>query len=139
MTVGVLGAGQLGRMLALAGYPLGLRFLFLDRSGLPTAPGDQVGPAVRRASPPGAARELGRSEVVTFDWENVPVETSRRWRTRTASPAAARALAVAAQDRLHEKTAFQRAGHPDREVRGGGFDAADLRARARRRWACPAC
>ena len=31
MTVGIVGAGQLGRMLALAGYPLGLDFLFLDR------------------------------------------------------------------------------------------------------------
>ena len=30
MIVGVLGGGQLGRMLALAGYPLGLRFRFLD-------------------------------------------------------------------------------------------------------------
>jgi 5-(carboxyamino)imidazole ribonucleotide synthase len=30
--VGIVGAGQLGRMLALAGYPLGLRCLFLDRS-----------------------------------------------------------------------------------------------------------
>ena len=33
MTVGIVGAGQLGRMLALAGYPLGLDFLFLDRHG----------------------------------------------------------------------------------------------------------
>ena len=32
MTIGIVGAGQLGRMLALAGYPLGLDFLFLDRS-----------------------------------------------------------------------------------------------------------
>ena len=29
-SIGILGAGQLGRMLALAGYPLGLRFRFLD-------------------------------------------------------------------------------------------------------------
>ena len=29
-TIGILGAGQLGRMLALAGYPLGLRFRFMD-------------------------------------------------------------------------------------------------------------
>jgi 5-(carboxyamino)imidazole ribonucleotide synthase len=36
MTIGVLGGGQLGRMLALAGYPLGLRFCFLDPS--PQAP-----------------------------------------------------------------------------------------------------
>ena len=31
MTVGIVGAGQLGRMMALAGYPLGLDFLFLDK------------------------------------------------------------------------------------------------------------
>ena len=30
MRIGVLGGGQLGRMLALAGLPLGLRFRFLD-------------------------------------------------------------------------------------------------------------
>ena len=35
-TIGILGAGQLGRMLALAGYPLGLRFRFLDPA--PDAP-----------------------------------------------------------------------------------------------------
>ncbi len=29
-TIGILGAGQLGRMLALAGYPLGMSFRFLD-------------------------------------------------------------------------------------------------------------
>ena len=32
MTIGIVGAGQLGQMLALAGYPLGLDFLFFDRS-----------------------------------------------------------------------------------------------------------
>ena len=36
MKIGVLGGGQLGRMLALAGYPLGLRFRFLDPA--PEAP-----------------------------------------------------------------------------------------------------
>ena len=30
MRIGILGAGQLGRMLALSGYPLGLSFVFLD-------------------------------------------------------------------------------------------------------------
>lgn len=35
--IGVLGAGQLGRMLALAGYPLGNRFTFLDTTGNPSA------------------------------------------------------------------------------------------------------
>ena len=43
MKVGIIGAGQLGRMLALAGYPLGQRFVFVDKSE--EAPGGQVGAA----------------------------------------------------------------------------------------------
>ena len=55
MTIGVLGAGQLGRMMALAGYPLGLDFLFLDREpGTPVAPGGAL--AVRQFHRPRAAR-----------------------------------------------------------------------------------
>ena len=42
MTVGIVGAGQLGRMMALAGYPLGLDFLFLDKDA--DTPGGQVAP-----------------------------------------------------------------------------------------------
>ena len=74
MTVGIIGAGQLGRMMALAGYPLGLDFRFLDRST--DTPGGQVAPLLagdftdRRL-----LRRLARgASVVTFDWENVPVE-----------------------------------------------------------------
>jgi len=72
MTVGIVGAGQLGRMLALAGYPLGLDFLCLDRRARRP-----------RAGRPAAARRLHdhrlltrlarRCEVLTFDWENVAV------------------------------------------------------------------
>src|ERR1044071_4101691 len=40
MKIGVLGGGQLGRMLALAGYPLGLRFRFLDPA--PEAPVEEL-------------------------------------------------------------------------------------------------
>ena len=40
--IGIVGAGQLGRMMALAGYPLGLEFLFLDRDA--RTPGGQVAP-----------------------------------------------------------------------------------------------
>jgi len=47
MKIGIIGAGQLGRMLALAGYPLGLRFVFLDQSL--DAPGAQVGSIVTGA------------------------------------------------------------------------------------------
>jgi 5-(carboxyamino)imidazole ribonucleotide synthase len=47
MKIGIIGAGQLGRMLALAGYPLGLRFVFLDQSS--DAPGGQVGKIIAGA------------------------------------------------------------------------------------------
>ena len=88
MTVGVLGAGQLGRMLALAGYPLGLDFLFLDRE--PGTPSHQVAPSLFGSfTDPALLDEIAsRSEVVTFDWENVPAEALERLaqRTRIAPP-----------------------------------------------------
>ena len=46
--VGIVGAGQLGRMLALAGYPLGIRCMFLDRSA--AAPAAQVAPILTGSS-----------------------------------------------------------------------------------------
>ncbi len=114
MTVGVIGAGQLGRMMALAGYPLGLDFLFLDaQAGTPSA---QVAPSlVGGFTDPALLDELARrSEVVTFDWENVPAEALERIapRTRIAPPAAALATA---QDRLLEKQLFRRLGIPTNE------------------------
>jgi 5-(carboxyamino)imidazole ribonucleotide synthase len=106
VTVGIVGAGQLGRMLALAGYPLGLDFLFLDRSA--DTPGGQVAPILcgeftdRRL-----LRKLAsRTDVVTFDWENVSVDALRSLSgARICPPVAALA---ASQDRLSEKKLFER-------------------------------
>ena len=92
MKLGIVGAGQLGRMMALAGYPLGLEFLFLDRDA--RTPGGQVGPILEGAlTDRGLLGQLSeRCDVVTFDWENIPVEaleaSSRKGAHR---PAAARA------------------------------------------------
>jgi len=103
--VGIVGAGQLGRMLALAGYPLGVRCLFLDRSA--DAPGAQVAP-ILVGDLEDAARltELAeRNDVVTFDWENIsgsalaPLEKL----TKIRPP---RAALEASQDRLLEKALF---------------------------------
>ena len=109
MTVGIVGAGQLGRMLALAGYPLGLDFLFLDRSSdVPAAPLAPllVGEFTDRALLRRLAR---RSEVLSFDWENISVTAlraaTRGLRTRISPPL--RALATG-QDRLAEKRLFER-------------------------------
>lgn len=105
MTVGIVGGGQLARMMALAGYPLGLDFLSLD--GDARTPAAQVAPALCGSfTDPQLLDELARrSEVVTFDWENVPLEALDRiaGQARIAPP---RAALAAAQDRLHEKTLF---------------------------------
>jgi 5-(carboxyamino)imidazole ribonucleotide synthase len=111
MTVGIVGAGQLGRMMALAGYPLGLDFLVLDKDA--GTPGGQVAPLL---AGPLTDRDLlgqlsSRCEVVTFDWENIPVEALENLpgAARIAPPL--RALA-AAQDRLSEKRTFELLGIP---------------------------
>jgi 5-(carboxyamino)imidazole ribonucleotide synthase len=109
MTVGIVGAGQLGRMLALAGYPLGLDFLCLDPSR--DAPAGQVAPQLTGAFTD--RRLLGtlarRCEVVTFDWENVSVASlaavQRAHRARICPPVAALATG---QDRVAEKKLFER-------------------------------
>jgi 5-(carboxyamino)imidazole ribonucleotide synthase len=111
MTVGIVGAGQLGRMMALAGYPLGLEFLFLDKDA--RTPGGQVAPLLAgELSDRALLGELSsRCEVVTFDWENVPVDALENLpgAARIAPPL--RALA-AAQDRLSEKRTFELLGIP---------------------------
>ncbi len=111
MTIGIVGAGQLGCMLALAGYPLGLDFLFLDRDA--RTPGGQVGPILTGELTD--ARLLGelsrRCEVVTFDWENIPVEALESLPGKARIHPPLRALA-AAQDRLAEKRTFELLGIP---------------------------
>ncbi|HXR18606.1 MAG TPA: 5-(carboxyamino)imidazole ribonucleotide synthase [Steroidobacteraceae bacterium] len=109
MSIGVVGAGQLGAMLGLAGIPLGLDFLFLDRSA--DTPAGRFAPVLTGDfADQSLLRQLAeRSEVITFDWENISVEAlrsaTRSTRTRIAPPL--RALA-AAQDRLVEKRTFER-------------------------------
>lgn len=106
MRVGIIGAGQLGRMLALAGYPLGLRFVFLDQST--DAPGAQVGRIIPGAfDDPAQLAALAREvDVITFDVENVPVDAVQAIAaTKPFLPPPA-ALG-ASQDRLQEKTLFR--------------------------------
>jgi len=122
MKIGIIGAGQLGRMLALAGYPLGLRFVFVDQSA--DAPGGQVGAIITGGFDDlGALNQLADcTDVITFDVENVPVEAVREIaaRTRFLPPVAA---LESAQDRLVEKTLFGELGIPTPR-----FEAVDDRA-----------
>jgi 5-(carboxyamino)imidazole ribonucleotide synthase len=130
MTVGVVGGGQLGRMLALAGYPLGLDFLFLDPSR--EAPAGRVAPVVHgEFTDPQLLQWLSREcEVLTFDWENLPAGALRKHargaaRARICPPVAA--LAVA-QDRVAEKRLFERLGIPTTRWRAVGSRPALARA-----------
>jgi 5-(carboxyamino)imidazole ribonucleotide synthase len=109
MTVGIVGAGQLGRMLALAGYPLGVDFLFLDPA---EAPNDaQLTPVLKSAFSDGDALDAlaSRCEVVTIDWENVPVAALRKLGQATRVSPSPAAIA-AAQDRVSEKRLFEKLG-----------------------------
>ncbi len=99
--VACIGGGQLGRMLGLAGIPLGLRFRFLDPS--PDAPAGQVGELLVGAfdDPAALARLADGADVVTYEFENVPVEAAR------AVGALPSPLALElGQDRLVEKELF---------------------------------
>ncbi len=103
--VGCIGGGQLGRMLALAGARLGVRFRFLDPA--PDACAGQVGELV--VGPYGDPELLDRlangTDVVTYEFENVPVEAAQR----VGAIPDARALEVG-QDRLVEKELFRALG-----------------------------
>jgi 5-(carboxyamino)imidazole ribonucleotide synthase len=107
MRIGVIGAGQLGRMLALAGYPLALQFRFLD-SGT-DSPGAQVAPIVTGAfdDPQSLERLAADVDLVTYEFENVPVAALQKVaQTRPVWPPV-EALRVS-QDRLLEKQLFEK-------------------------------
>ena len=76
-TIGILGAGQLGRMLALAGYPLGMRFRFLDPASDSPARLLAQHLAFDYTDTTGLAQFAKGLDVITYEFENVPVETAR--------------------------------------------------------------
>jgi 5-(carboxyamino)imidazole ribonucleotide synthase len=109
MTIGILGGGQLGYMLALAGYPLGLHFRFLDPS--PEAPVGRIAHRVTAEYTDEQALEKFANglEVVTYEFENVPVQAARFLAERVPVYPPPAALEEA-QDRRREKHLFQRLG-----------------------------
>ena len=111
MNIGILGGGQLARMLALAGYPLGLQFKIFDAA--PDAPAGQLAPLL--AEDPNDTPALlwfSRGlDAITYEWENLPVASTRYLEQRVPVHPPPRALEIA-QDRLNEKTFFQNLGVP---------------------------
>jgi 5-(carboxyamino)imidazole ribonucleotide synthase len=108
-TIGVLGGGQLGRMMGLAGIPLGFRFEFLD-PGSAACAGVAGGLLQAAFDDAEAARALaGRVDVMTFDFENVPDSSARAVESHCPLYPPPGALG-ACQDRLAEKTLMERLG-----------------------------
>jgi 5-(carboxyamino)imidazole ribonucleotide synthase len=111
VAIGVLGGGQLGRMMALAGYPLGQRFVFLDPGGESCA-GHVGGLRVGAYDDEERLQELARKTVcVTYEFENVPVASARFLAELVPVYPPPRALEVS-QDRLVEKQFFTSLGIP---------------------------
>jgi 5-(carboxyamino)imidazole ribonucleotide synthase len=109
VTIGILGGGQLGYMLALAGYPLGLHFRFLDPS--PQAPVGRIAHRVTAEySDHDALEKFAHGlELVTYEFENVPVDAARFLAKHVPVYPPPEAL-EAAQDRLSEKNLFRKLG-----------------------------
>ena len=109
-TIGIIGGGQLGRMLAMAAARLGYRTVILEpQKDSPAAQvaNDQI---VAAYDDPVALDALAeRCAVVTYEFENVPVSAASRLAGKTGVFPPPRALEVS-QDRLTEKTFLNDAG-----------------------------
>lgn len=111
MKVGILGGGQLARMIALAGYPLGVRFVFLDPSisACATTLGSHLHGDYEDEN---LLAELAkRADIVTYEFENVPAKVANFLEAHTQVYPSPKALAVA-QDRLIEKDFLNELGIP---------------------------
>jgi 5-(carboxyamino)imidazole ribonucleotide synthase len=117
-------------MLALAGYPLGQDFLFVDRTA--DTPAGHLAPVLTgELDDPALLSELSRRcDVISIDWENVDVGALRTaaGRTRIAPPL--RAIATA-QDRWLEKKAFVKLSIPTNRFAAVDDRASLLRAVSR--------
>ncbi len=115
--VGIVGAGQLGRMLALAGYPLGIRCCF--STAAPRAPGAQVAPILIGELEDAAllAALAARSDVITFDWENISGKRARAPGEADAGSSAAGGAGSVAGPAVGEGAVLQAARFRSRRTR----------------------
>lgn len=105
----MLGGGQLGWMLGLAGIPLGASFSFLDP--VDGAPASMVGDLTVGALDDidAALRCAKGADVVTYEWEGVPAATARALEVTAPVYPGPRALDIS-QDRITEKDALNSLG-----------------------------
>ncbi|WP_305907604.1 5-(carboxyamino)imidazole ribonucleotide synthase [Methylomarinum sp. Ch1-1] len=111
MNIGILGGGQLARMIALAGYPLAQHFTILD----PGADAGAVGLGKHLHGAYDDMKLLGElaetADIVTYEFENVPADVAKFLSDHTCIYPPAKALEVS-QDRLTEKNFFHQLDIP---------------------------
>ncbi|WP_313526555.1 5-(carboxyamino)imidazole ribonucleotide synthase [Stutzerimonas kunmingensis] len=114
MKIGVIGGGQLGRMLALAGTPLGMSFAFLDPA--PDACAQALGEHIRADydDKDHLRRLADEVDLVTFEFESVPAETVAFLSQFVPVYPSAESLRIA-RDRWFEKSMFKDLGIPTPE------------------------
>ncbi|WP_428247761.1 5-(carboxyamino)imidazole ribonucleotide synthase [Ferrovibrio sp.] len=126
-TIGILGGGQLGRMIALAAAPLGYRcHIYAPEADQPAA---QVAAQVTRADYTDSAaleRFAGAVDVVTYEFENIPVEPVAMLADLVPVRPGVAALRIT-QDRLFEKDFSNKHGAPTAPYRAVS-SLADLNA-----------
>lgn len=109
-TIGIIGGGQLGRMMALAAKPMGYRIAVLDPEA--DSPCGQVADVkiVGAYDDLEKIKELASvSDVVTYEFENIDTE-ALEWLCEHAYVPQGTQLLEISQDRITEKAAIQRAG-----------------------------
>lgn len=109
-TIGILGGGQLGRMLVLAGRNMGYRFVTLDPEK--DAPCGQVADAQIQAGfeDLNACEALAlESDVITYEFENVNHNVTKLLMQKNYVPQGCSLLYIT-QNRLREKKAIEKAG-----------------------------
>ncbi|OPA73417.1 5-(carboxyamino)imidazole ribonucleotide synthase [Paenibacillus selenitireducens] len=108
-TIGILGGGQLGRMMALSGSNLGYRFVTLDPT--PDAPCGQIAEQITAGyDDVEAARQLAaKADVITYEFENVDAGVAAMLMTESYVPQGSELL-YTTQHRLREKRAIEAAG-----------------------------
>lgn len=130
MKIGILGAGQLGRMLALAGYPLDFDFVFLDPATEACAAplGEHL--YAEYTDEHALAEFCAAVDIATYEFENVPARTAEFVAARVPLLPAPIALTVG-QDRLSEKSLFDSLKVPvPRYVPVATREALDIAVRA---------
>lgn len=111
-TIGLLGGGQLGRMLGLAGRAMGFRFVTLDPAEDAPAAAISDRHICAEFGDLQAAQELAQyADVVTYEFENVDASVAEKLCSATYVPQGSQLLHTT-QHRLREKRAIEAAGVP---------------------------